>query len=397
MFTSTDILFLLVSAFLVMIMTPGLAMFYGGLAGKRSAVAIMMQTMFSLGWLSILWILFGYSLIFSSNTGILGGFFGSSKYFFLYNININTIMGQENLAFMIYQMMVAVITPVLIVGAFPNRFKFNSFIVFLTAWFFLVYVPIAHMIWGNGIFQQWGVLDFSGGIVVHASAGFSALAAALYIGKRKYQEKMPHNIPLIILGMGLLWFGWFGFNAGSALGMNSIAVLAWINTQISAAFASVTWLFLDIAFRKKPSSVGFMTGALAGLVIITPAAGYVSLQVAMLFGIVGSLVSYFAIRFKNKMGWDDTMDVWGVHGMDGFTGILMLGLFASIGATGALFGNGMFFFKEFIADISLSIYAFLVTFLILFIIDHVMGIRISHTEEMQGQDKAEFDEEAYQD
>ncbi|MGC8647178.1 MAG: ammonium transporter [Thermoplasmata archaeon] len=395
MFDSTDILFMMVSSFLVMIMTPGLAIFYGGLAGKRSAVAIMMQTMFSLGWVSILWIMFGYSLVFSPNSGIAGWLFGSANNFFLENISINTVAGQETLVFMIYQMMVAVITPVLIVGAFPNRFKFNSFIIFLTAWFFLVYVPIAHMIWGGGLFQQWGVLDFSGGIVVHASAGFSALAAALYIGKRKFKEKMPHNIPLIILGMGILWFGWFGFNAGSAMGINSTAVLAWINTQISAAFASVTWLFLDMAFRKKPSSVGFMTGALAGLVIVTPAAGYISFQTAILFGIIGSLVSYFAIRFKNRMGWEDTMDVWGVHGMDGFTGILLLGIFATIGASGLVLGNGMFFFKEFVADISLSLYAFIVTFLILFIIDHLIGIRISENEEIQGQDTVEFDEEAY--
>ncbi|MGC8565557.1 MAG: ammonium transporter [Thermoplasmata archaeon] len=393
--TSADLLFLLLSAALVMIMTPGLALFYGGLAGKRSAVAIMMQTMFSLGWVSILWLLFGFSLVFGPSDTVLGWIYGSGEYFFLNNININTLAGQETLVFMIYQMMVAVITPVLIVGAFPNRFKFNSFIVFLTAWFFLVYVPIAHMIWGGGIFQQWGVLDFSGGIVVHASAGFSALAAALYIGKRKYQQKMPHNIPLVILGMGLLWFGWFGFNSGSAMGMNNVAVLSWINTQTSAAFASVTWLFLDMVFRKKPSSVGFMTGALAGLVIITPAAGYVSLQAAMLFGIIGSFVSYFSIRFKNRMGWDDTMDVWGVHGMDGFTGIIMLGLFAGVGATGAIFGNGIFLLKELVADISLSLYAFVVTLIILYIIDHVLVIRVSHAEEMQGQDKIEFDEDAY--
>jgi len=195
--------------------------------------------------------------------------------------------------------------------------------------------------------------------------------------------------------MGLLWFGWFGFNSGSALGMNNVAVLSWINTQTSAAFASVTWLFLDMAFRKKPSSVGFMTGALAGLVIITPAAGYVSLQVAMLFGIIGSVVSYFSIMFKNKMGWDDTMDVWGVHSMDGFTGIILLGLFAGIGATGAIFGNGIFFMKELVADISLSLYAFVITLIILYIIDHVMVIRVPHAEEMQGQDKLEFDEDAY--
>jgi len=189
--TSVDLLFMLLSAALVMIMTPGLALFYGGLAGKRSAVTIMMQTMFSLGWVSILWLLFGFSLVFGPSDTVLGWIYGSGEYFFLNNINLNTLAGQETLVFMIYQMMVAVITPVLIVGAFPNRFKFNSFIVFLTAWFFLVYVPIAHMIWGGRIFQQWGVLDFSGGIVVHASAGFSALAAALYIGKRKYQQKMP--------------------------------------------------------------------------------------------------------------------------------------------------------------------------------------------------------------
>ncbi len=387
---------MLVSAALVMIMTPGLALFYGGLVGKKNTITIMMQTMFSLGWISILWVLFGYSLVFSHANGYIGWFYGSTQYFFLNNISISTLSGQETLVIMIYQMMVAVITPVLIVGAFPGRFKFSSFIFFLTGWFFLVYVPIAHMIWGGGIFQQWGVLDFSGGIVVHASAGFAALASAIYIGKAKYKHNKPHNITLVILGMGLLWLGWFGFNAGSALGINSIAILAFVNTQLSAAFAAITWMFLDLMYRKKPSSVGFMTGALAGLVTITPAAGYVSMQAAMLIGVIGSLVAYFAIMFKNRMNWDDTLDVWGVHGMGGFTGILMLGVLASVGATGLIYGGSIFFLKEFVAVAILATYSFVLTIIILFIVDRLIGIRVSEIEEMQGQDKINFDEEAYQ-
>ncbi|MCI4434960.1 MAG: ammonium transporter [Thermoplasmata archaeon] len=390
-----DLLFMLVSAALVMIMTPGLALFYGGLVGKRNAISIMMQTMVSLGWVSILWVLFGFSLVFGPTNTVFGWIYGSGKYFFLNNINFNTLLGQETLVFMVYQMMVAVITPVLIVGAFPGRFKFSSFMVFLTMWFFLVYVPIAHMIWGEGIFQQWGVLDFSGGIVVHASAGFSALASALYIGKRKFNHKAPHNIPLVVLGIGLLWVGWYGFNSGSALGINSIAILSFINTTISASFASITWMFLDLYFRKKVSSVGFMTGVLAGLVVITPSAGYVSIQTAMVIGIIGAIVSYFAIMLKNKMGWDDTLDVWGVHGMDGFTGILLLGIFATIGASGLILGNYIFFLKEFAAVAILSLYSFIITLIVLYIIDKAMKVRVSLNEEMAGQDKIEFDEEAY--
>ena len=386
---------MLVSAALVMIMTPGLALFYGGLVGKRNAISIMMQTMVSLGWVSILWVLFGFSLVFGPTNTVFGWIYGSGKYFFLNNINFNTLLGQETLVFMVYQMMVAVITPVLIVGAFPGRFKFSSFMVFLTMWFFLVYVPIAHMIWGEGIFQQWGVLDFSGGIVVHASAGFSALASALYIGKRKFNHKAPHNIPLVVLGIGLLWVGWFGFNSGSALGINSIAILSFINTTISASFASITWMFLDLYFRKKVSSVGFMTGVLAGLVVITPSAGYVSIQAAMVIGIIGAIVSYFAIMLKNKMGWDDTLDVWGVHGMDGFTGILLLGIFATIGASGLILGNYIFFLKEFAAVAILSLYSFIITLIVLYIIDKAMKVRVPLNEEMAGQDKIEFDEEAY--
>ena len=390
-----DLLFMLVSAALVMIMTPGLALFYGGLVGKRNAISIMMQTMVSLGWVSILWVLFGFSLVFGPTNTVFGWIYGSGKYFFLNNINFNTLLGQETLVLMVYQMMVAVIKPVLIVGAFPRRFKFSSFMVFLTMWFFLVYVPIAHMIWGEGIFQQWGVLDFSGGIVVHASAGFSALASALYIGKRKFNHKAPHNIPLVVLGIGLLWVGWYGFNSGNALGINSIAILSFINTTISASFASITWMFLDLYFRKKVSSVGFMTGVLAGLVVITPSAGYVSIQTAMVIGIIGAIVSYFAIMLKNKMGWDDTLDVWGVHGMDGFTGILLLGIFATIGASGLILGNYIFFLKEFAAVAILSLYSFIITLIVLYIIDKAMKVRVPLNEEMAGQDKIEFDEEAY--
>ena len=242
---------------------------------------------------------------------------------FMMGVNLNsTFSGNTKLpefVFMAYQMMFAIITPALITGAFVNRVTFKSYIVFLVLWQLLVYYPFAHMVWGGGLLQQWGVLDFAGGIVVHATAGFAALASVIYVGKRRNKESPPNSIPLIAIGTGLLWFGWYGFNAGSALDVNAVTGLAFLNTDIAASFAAITWLIIEWKVQKKPKFVGLLTGAVAGLATITPAAGFVSLNGAVLIGILSGIVCYLAVHLKNKMGWDDALDVWGVHGAVSYT------------------------------------------------------------------------------
>ncbi len=330
--------FVLLSAALVMIMTPGLGFFYGGLVGRKNALTILMESFFSLGWVTILWVLFGFSLAFGPD---VGGLIGNARYFFLNHIFETTRMAAYNgplYAYVMFQLMFAVITPALITGAFANKMKFTAWIAFLTLWSFLVYFPVAHWIWGGGFLQKWGVEDFAGGLVVHATAGFSALAAALWFGASKVENR-PHNLMWVALGTALLWFGWFGFNAGSALRAGGDAAIAFTNTQIAAAFAAVTWVFLDAARGKKISASGFCTGAIAGLATVTPTAGYIMPQAAMIVGIVAALVCYAAVMYKNKKGWDDVLDVWGVHGIGGFTGILLLGLF---GTSQVLGENGLF-------------------------------------------------------
>lgn len=398
--------FMLLATSLVMLMTPGLAFFYGGLVGRKNTLTIMMQSFVSLGWTAVLWVLFGFSLSFSHGAGFMGNILGGSQYLFLNNISPSMLFpGNDQipmLLFVVYQMMFAVITPALITGAFADRVRFPAYMIFLTGWLLLVYFPFAHMIWGGGILEKWGVLDFAGGIVVHVSAGFAALAAVFYIGRRKTVHKGPHNIPLMALGTALLWFGWYGFNGGSALRIDDITVTAFINTQVAAAFASVTWMLLDVMFKKKPGIVGFMTGAVAGLATITPASGFVSVQAAMIIGIVAALVTYAAVLFKNRKNWDDALDVWGVHGVGGFVGILLLGVFASTainpqGANGLLHGNPMFFVKELVAVSVLAIYAFLITYGLLWVIDRVVAVRVSPEEEELGLDEIEHGECAYLD
>ena len=396
-----DTAFMLVATSLVMLMTPGLAFFYGGLVGRKNVLTIMMQSFVSMGWTTILWVTFGFSMCFGTD---IGGIIGGGNYLFMQNIGINTpslINPQVPLiVFVAYQMMFAVITPALITGAFADRVKFKAYMIFLTAWLVFVYFPLVHMIWGGGLLAQWGVLDFAGGIVVHASAGFAALASVFYIGRRKVKNGKPHSLPLVALGTGLLWFGWYGFNAGSEFSVNGVTAIAFLNTDIAASFAGVTWLILAIIFEKKPKILGILTGAVAGLATITPAAGYVNVQAAMLIGIVASIVSYGAVAYKNRAGWDDALDVWGVHGVGGFLGVLMLGIFATVtvndgGANGLIYGGSMFFVKEAIAVILVSLYAFVFTYLALGAINRVTKVRVSKETEEVGLDVIEFGEEAY--
>ncbi len=396
-----DTAFMLVATSLVMLMTPGLAFFYGGLVGRKNVLTIMMQSFVSMGWTTILWVTFGFSMCFGTD---IGGIIGGGNYLFMQNIGINTVTPINPqvplIVFVAYQMMFAVITPALITGAFADRVKFKAYMIFLTVWLVFVYFPLVHMIWGGGLLAQWGVLDFAGGIVVHASAGFAALASVFYIGKRKVKNGKPHSLPLVALGTGLLWFGWYGFNAGSEFSVNGITAIAFLNTDIAASFAAVTWLILAIIFEKKPKILGVLTGAVAGLATITPAAGYVNIQAAMLIGIVASIISYGAVAYKNRAGWDDALDVWGVHGVGGFLGVLMLGIFATVtvndaGANGLFYGAPIFFVKEAIAVILVSLYAFVFTYLALGAINRITNVRVSKETEEVGLDIMEFGEEAY--
>jgi len=400
-FNAPDTAFMLVATALVLIMTPGLAFFYGGLVGRKNVGAIMMQSFVSLGVTTVLWVTVGFSLCFGpSISGVIGH---PSEFFMMSGIapgDIQPGLGIPVLLFAAYQLMFAIITPALITGAFANRMKFKAYVAFLIAWQLLVYYPFVHMIWGGGWMAQYGVLDFAGGIVVHALAGFAALAAVFFLGKRRVAEPEPHNIPFVALGTALLWFGWFGFNAGSALAVNAVTSLAFINTQIGGAFAAVTWMILDWRLKGKPTLVGLCVGAVAGLATVTPAAGFVSPQGAMVIGILAGSIPYAAVAFRQKKKWDDALDVWGVHGIGGVVGILALGLLASTamnpaGADGLLNGNSSFFMKELVGALVGVAWAFIVTYLLLWLINKVTPVRVSDAEEQAGLDSALHGETAY--
>ena len=394
--------FMLLATSLVMLMTPGLAFFYGGLAGKRNILGIMMQSFVSMGITTIMWYVCGYSLCFSGDA--MGGIIGNFDKAFLNGVDLNSPFpgnkGIPEFVFMAYQMMFAIITPALITGAFVNRVTFKSYLLFLVLWQVLVYYPFAHMVWGGGLLARWGVLDFAGGIVVHATAGFAALASVIYVGKRRDKESPPNSVPLIAIGTGLLWFGWYGFNSGSALDVNAVTGLAFVNTDVAASFAAITWLVIEWSFAKKPKFVGLLTGAVAGLATITPAAGFVSLNSAVMIGIAAGLVCYFAVNLKNRMGWDDALDVWGVHGIGGCLGTILLGVFASKtmnpgGADGLMNGGAGFFAKQAIAVIIACIYAFVFTYVMLALINKITPVKVTETEEDQGLDESIHGEKAY--
>ncbi len=400
MFDTGNTGFMLLATSLVMLMTPGLAFFYGGLVGRKNVLAIMIQSFVSMGWTTVLWYLFGYSLCFSGGEGAV---IGNLKMAFLKGVTPDTVLAGNNiplLVFIAYQMMFAIITPALITGAFTNRVHFKAYMFFLTTWLVLVYFPMVHMVWGGGLLQKLGVLDFAGGIVVHAIAGMAALASILYIGRRKVLDKGMHSIPLIALGTGLLWFGWYGFNAGSELRADRITALAFLNTDIAASFAAITWLAIEWIRSRKPKFVGLLTGAVAGLATITPAAGYVSPTAAVLIGLIAGLVCYYAVALKNKLNWDDALDVWGVHGVGGILGVILLGAFASLtvnaaGSNGLFQGNVAFFFKESLAVIAAGAYAFVFTYAMLWLINKITPVRISETDEL-GLDEALHGEQAYE-
>ena len=392
--------FMLLATSLVMLMTPGLAFFYGGLVGRKNVLTIMIQSFVSLSVVTIIWFIAGYSLCFSGDTY---GIIGNLDKAFLNGVAptaVYTGNGQiPELVFIAYQMMFAIITPALITGAFANRVDFKAYLIFLIAWMFFVYFPFVHMIWGGGLLAQLGVLDFAGGIVVHCIAGFAALASVFFVGPRVIKDRGPHSIPLVALGTGLLWFGWYGFNAGSELAVNSVTAIAFINTDVAASVAGATWLALAWVLEKKPKFVGFLTGAVAGLATVTPAAGYVTPGAAFIIGILAGIICYAAISFKNKRQWDDALDVWGVHGIGGGTGVILLGVFAttSVNAAGAqgLLAGGFAFFGIQVAAVALAmVWAFAFTYVMLVLINKVTPVRVTDVEE-SSLDEDQLGEDAY--
>jgi len=400
MINNGDVSFVLLSAALVFVMTPGLAFFYGGMVRKTSVLTIVLQSFASMGIVTTIWFLFGFSFAFGTDFhGIIGGF----NYLLLENV----ILAGPNphyggtiplYAFFAFQEMFAIITPALITGAFAGRMKFKAYLAFLTLWSIAVYIPIAHWVWGGGFLQQIGFVDFAGGSVVHASAGLAALASIFVLGSRKYKEEQPHNITYVALGTGLLWFGWFGFNAGSALHADSLAANAFVNTDIAASVALITWLIFSWIIRRRPSLMGALTGSVAGLATVTPACGYIHPWEAALVGIAASLACYGAVELRKKANWDDALDVWGVHGVGGILGVILTGVFAlkSInGVSGLIEGNVHQFLVELLGVAIVAAYSFVLTYLLLKLIKLFTPIRVEEEEEKKGLD-VELGEKAYQ-
>jgi Amt family ammonium transporter len=393
------------AAALVMLMTPGVALFYGGMVRRKNVLSTIMMSFACLGLVGLLWVLYGYSLSFGTDHGgIIGGF----NFLGLMNV------GQEpstvyattvpHLAFMIFQAMFAIITVALFTGAIVERVKFSALLVFSIVWLTIVYIPTAHWVWGSGGWlAKLGVLDFAGGSVVHINAGISALALVLLLGRRRGFQKdamEPNNIPMVMLGAGLLWFGWFGFNAGSALTAGGLASSAFVATNTAAATAAFTWMIISWIYRR-PTILGTVTGAVAGLATITPAAGYVTPLAAIPIGIAAAIVCYYAmLLFKSKLGFDDSLDVFAVHGVGGILGMLSVGIFASLsvnpaGADGLLMGNAMQLLKQLIGVASVGGFAFVATMGLGKLVDITMGLRVSQTEETVGLDISQHGERAY--
>jgi len=392
-----DNAWVLISAALVLIMIPGVGLFYGGMVRKKNAISTIIFSFAIMGTISLQWILIGYTLAFGHD---IGGIIGGLDYLGLRGVGMEAMDGLTipSLTFMIFQAMFAVITVSLITGSYVERIKFSSFLVFSLAWATLVYDPIAHWVWGGGFLSQMGALDFAGGIVVHISAGVSALAIAMVIGVRKgfgRDPMEPHNIPTTVLGAALLWFGWFGFNAGSALAADGIAANAFVTTNTSAAAAATTWMLLSWRDRA-PSALGIVTGAVAGLAAITPAAGFVTPLAAIPIGIGAAFVGYYAILIiRGGKKVDDFLDVLACHGIGSTWGVIATGIFASIGAAGLLAGNSSQLMVQVAAVAIIWTYSFVATFGIAKAVDAVMGLRVGNDEEAVGLDISQHGEGAY--
>jgi len=404
MINQADTLFVLLSAAFVMLMTPGLAFFYGGMVRRKNILSVLMQCFVALCLLSLQWIIFGYSLAFAPGNGFWGGL----SWFGLNGVGAAPYAGYSatipHQAFMVFQMMFAVITPALIIGAFAERMKFSAFLVFTLLWATFVYDPLCHWVWGEGGWlKNLGVLDFAGGIVVHTSAGIAALVTTIVIGRRKNLEHTPspHNLPFVVLGTSLLWFGWYGFNAGSALAVNGIAVNAFIVTNTAAAAAGLSWAFLEWIRNGKPTVFGIVTGSIAGLATITPASGFVSPLSAILIGVAASIVCFIAVAVtKPRFGYDDSLDAFGVHGVGGVLGTLLTGVLASkiinpAGANGLFYGNPKQLLIQLVGVTVAVSYTFLATFVIYKLVDIFFRMRVSEKDELVGLDLTQHRERAY--
>ncbi|MCG6881651.1 MAG: ammonium transporter [Deltaproteobacteria bacterium] len=402
---SGDTVFVLLSAALVMVMTPGLALFYGGMVRSKNVLGTLMQSFFILGVISIEWVLWGYTMSFGpDHGGIIGGLsmLGLKGVGMTPSPDYGSTIPQ--LAFMIFQCMFAVITPALITGAFAERMKFGAFVLFTLLWATFVYNPLCHWVWGvGGWMGKLGALDFAGGTVVHISSGISALAAALIVGKRLgygTTSFIPHNLPMTLTGAALLWFGWFGFNAGSALAADGLAASAFVVTHLASAAAAVSWIVFEWIHRGKPTTLGVASGAVAGLVAITPASGFVGPMSSLIIGFLGGAFCYGGVLLKTRLGYDDSLDVVGVHGVGGTWGALATGLFASTeinagGANGLFFGNPGQLWIQFVSVVATMAFAFIMTLIILKVVDMVMGLRISEEEERMGMDTTIHNEAGY--
>ncbi len=402
--SSGDTAWILASSALVLFMTPGLALFYGGMTRQKNILSTLMHSIFMIGIITIQWVLIGYTLSFGSD---IGQFVGGLDYLFLNGVGQDAAPLAANLPhilFMMFQGMFAIITPALITGAFAERIRFVPFAIFSVLWATLVYDPICHWVWGGGWIQaNWKALDFAGGTVVHISSGTAALAAAVVLGRRlgwPHEPMPPNNLPLTVLGAGILWFGWFGFNAGSALAANGLAANAFVTTHVAAATATVTWAMAEFTHRGKASVLGAASGAVAGLVAITPGAGFVGPIASVIIGGIAGVLCYSAVSWKFALGYDDSLDVVGVHGVGGTWGALATGIFASTavnpaGADGLLAGNPSLLVAQFVSVIATIAYSLIVTFVLLKVVDALFGLRAVQDDEILGLDLSQHGERAY--
>lgn len=394
-----DTAWMIVATALVMLMTlPGLAMFYGGMAKRKDTLNTIAMSFVAYCIASVLWIIYGYTLAFNTD---IGGIIGSPSKLFLNGVEVKSLQGTiPEFIFVAFQLTFAAITVALVSGSYIERMKFSAWVLFAILWMSLVYVPIAHWVWGGGFLMKLGALDFAGGTVVHINAGIAGLVGALILGKRNEATLVPSNLPLVVIGAGLLWFGWFGFNAGSALGANGLASAAFINTNTATAMAALSWMFTEWIYSKKPTLLGLASGAVAGLVAITPAAGFVDIKGSLIIGLLAGIIPFFAVAYlKPKLGYDDALDAFGIHGIAGTIGAILTGIFANPAINeagkGLLYGNPSQLLIQLIAVGVTIVYVAIATAIILFIIKALVGLRVEPDNEVSGLDESQHGEKAY--
>lgn len=392
-FDSGDVAWMIVASAFVLLMTPGLAFFYGGMVNKKNVISTMLQSFVALGVISVVWVVVGFSLSFGDS---IGGIIGDPRTHFVFRDVGLTLHPEFSetipfLLFALFQLKFAIITPALITGSFAGRIRFRAYILFMVLFSLIVYPPLAHMTWHpDGLLRNWGILDFAGGTVVHMSAGFAALAGAIFLGKRTHADDQPANIPFVILGTGLLWFGWFGFNSGSALGANADAVKAFANTNLASATAMITWVFYERFQNRKMSALGACIGAIVGLVAITPAAGYVSIGSSVLIGFIAALTSNWAIRLQSKFAVDDTLDVFPSHGVGGVVGMVLTGVLAE--EVGLISGDATVFIRHLITLVAVAIGTFGISYALYALVNRIIPLRVRDDQEQKGLDHSQHGE-----